>query len=171
MEEFTANPNPLSFDLYCVETTMEEAGEEDEREVFRADEACLPMRDQNEEKMLLFWEDDELVHLSNKEKQQSPVYQTTRPFLFSARMEGVRWLMLASTQLGFNTQTTILAVHYLDRFLSSEGSKISESQPWLIQLCSVTCLSIAAKLEETHVPLLLDLQVKKQRNTQHAVLR
>lgn len=127
--------------------------EVDEEEVFRSEEVYLPV--------MLFWEDDELVVLLKKEKQQTHVYQPTRPFLFSARMEGVRWLMLASSQLGFNTQTTILAVHYLDRFMSSEGSKISESQPWLVQLCSVTCLSIAAKVEETHVPLLLDLQVKQ----------
>jgi hypothetical protein len=29
----------------------------------------------------------------------------------------------------------------------------------MIQLVAVTCLSLAAKVEETHVPFLLDLQV------------
>lgn len=34
---------------------------------------------------------------------------------------------------------------------------------WPLQLLSVACLALAAKMEETSVPLLLDLQVKKPR--------
>ncbi|XLT00450.1 hypothetical protein HN51_049801 [Arachis hypogaea] len=33
-------------------------------------------------------------------------------------------------------------------------------KPWMIQLASVTCISLVAKVEETQVPLLLDLQVE-----------
>lgn len=114
--------------------------------------------------MLMFWEDDELLFLSSKQKNalfcRNDFY---RPFLFSARTEAVNWLLMASRQLRFNAHTTILAVDYFDRFFSSEGRKVEESQPWLSQLCSVACLSLAAKLEETHVPLLLDLQVGKTR--------
>lgn len=31
---------------------------------------------------------------------------------------------------------------------------------WMMQLLAVACLSIAAKMEETEVPLILDLQVQ-----------
>ncbi|PSS02686.1 Cyclin-D3-1 like [Actinidia chinensis var. chinensis] len=39
-------------------------------------------------------------------------------------------------------------------------ASISREKPWMIQLLAVTCLSLAAKVEETQVPLLLDLQVE-----------
>ncbi|XP_057749149.1 cyclin-D3-1-like [Arachis stenosperma] len=47
---------------------------------------------------------------------------------------------------------------YLDRFLLS--FHFQREKPWMIQLASVTCISLAAKVEETQVPLLLDLQVE-----------
>lgn len=34
-----------------------------------------------------------------------------------------------------------------------------EGGGWPMQLLTVACLSVAAKMEETHVPLLLDLQI------------
>ncbi|XLR53872.1 hypothetical protein S83_004544, partial [Arachis hypogaea] len=43
-----------------------------------------------------------------------------------------------------------------DRFLLS--FHFQREKPWMIQLASVTCISLAAKVEETQVPLLLDLQ-------------
>ncbi|KAH9321567.1 hypothetical protein KI387_016206, partial [Taxus chinensis] len=57
----------------------------------------------------------------------------------------------------FGPPTAYLAINYLDRFLSSY--QLPEGKVWMIQLLSVACLSLAAKMEETHVPLLLDLQV------------
>ena len=36
---------------------------------------------------------------------------------------------------------------------------LQKGKAWMIQLLSVACLSLAAKMEETEVPLLLDLQV------------
>ncbi|XLS47799.1 hypothetical protein HN51_022157 [Arachis hypogaea] len=45
-----------------------------------------------------------------------------------------------------------------DRFLLS--FHFQREKPWMIQLASVTCISLAAKVEETQVPLLLDLQVE-----------
>ena len=38
---------------------------------------------------------------------------------------------------------------------------LQKGKAWMIQLLSVACLSLAAKMEETEVPLLLDLQVMK----------
>ncbi|RYR00107.1 hypothetical protein Ahy_B07g088185 [Arachis hypogaea] len=45
-----------------------------------------------------------------------------------------------------------------DRFLLS--FHFQREKPWMIQLASVTCISLVAKVEETQVPLLLDLQVE-----------
>jgi len=36
---------------------------------------------------------------------------------------------------------------------------MQQSKPWMFQLLSVACISLAAKMEETEVPILLDLQV------------
>ena len=38
---------------------------------------------------------------------------------------------------------------------------IYQGKAWMMQLLSVACLSLAAKMEENEVPLSLDLQVKK----------
>ncbi|RRT39149.1 hypothetical protein B296_00017189 [Ensete ventricosum] len=56
----------------------------------------------------------------------------------------------------------MLAVNYLDRcFLPSAaagGLRLQKDKPWMGRLAAVACLSLAAKVEETIVPLLLDLQ-------------
>ncbi|KAL0907103.1 hypothetical protein M5K25_025646 [Dendrobium thyrsiflorum] len=79
----------------------------------------------------------------------------------------------------FRPVTVYLSVNYLDRFLSVNVLPVSHfsliSSPpaefqgqngteqcagnWPMQLLSVACLSVAAKMEETKVPLLLDLQI------------
>ena len=55
--------------------------------------------------------------------------------------------------------TVVLAVNYVDRFLSS--SCFQRDRPWMSQLAAATCLSLAAKVDEIDVPLLLDLQVEE----------
>ncbi|KAJ1396752.1 Cyclin-like [Sesbania bispinosa] len=47
------------------------------------------------------------------------------------------------------------------RFLFS--FRFQNGKPWMTQLAAVACLSLAAKVEETQVPLLLDLQVEDSR--------
>ncbi|GFQ00184.1 cyclin-d3-3 [Phtheirospermum japonicum] len=59
---------------------------------------------------------------------------------------------------GFSALTAVLAVNYYDRFITSLC--FQKDKPWMSQLASVACLSIAAKVEETQVTFLLDLQEK-----------
>ncbi|KAK2976559.1 hypothetical protein RJ640_001730 [Escallonia rubra] len=80
-----------------------------------------------------------------------------------ARTEVVDWMLKVGAHFGFTALTVILSINYLDRFLSSKNThqiiKDDNKPSWMIKLVDVTCLSLAAKVEETHVPLLVDLQV------------
>lgn len=107
----------------------------------------------------MFWEDEELLSLFSNEKQTHSISDNIEadPCLSLARTDAVHWILKVSSHYGFSALTPILAVNYLDRFLSTLHYK--KDEPWMIQLAAVTCLSLAAKVEETHVPLLLDFQV------------
>lgn len=85
-------------------------------------------------------------------------------YLKAARGSAVEWMVKTSGQQGFSVQTLLLAVNYLDRcFLAGNGDggglRLREDKPWMGRLAAVACLSLAAKVEETRVPLLLDLQL------------
>ncbi|KAB2635903.1 cyclin-D3-1 [Pyrus ussuriensis x Pyrus communis] len=113
----------------------------------------------------LFWEDDELVSLFSKEEQQQTHFVkhmegmgTEDSLISAARRDAVLWMLKVNAHYGFTALTAILAVNYFDRFISS--LHFQRDKPWMVQLVAVTCLSLAAKVEETEVPLLLDLQVE-----------
>ncbi|KAL2324212.1 hypothetical protein Fmac_023270 [Flemingia macrophylla] len=136
----------------------------------------------------LFWEDEELNSLFSKEKVQlqevanananaantntntnnnnghdndkntNNVHVHLDSCLSQPRREAVEWMLKVNAHYGFSALTATLAVTYLDRFLLS--FHFQREKPWMIQLVAVTCVSLAAKVEETQVPLLLDLQVQ-----------
>ncbi|KAI3786285.1 hypothetical protein L1987_39863 [Smallanthus sonchifolius] len=113
----------------------------------------------------LCWEHEELVSLLTKEQEQQMQtppstfsFDKTDTSFFLVRKEAVDWILKVKGYYGFTPLTAILAINYLDRFLSS--LHFQKDKPWMIQLVAVSCLSLAAKVEETHVPLLLDLQVE-----------
>lgn len=76
----------------------------------------------------------------------------------SVRQDGLSWILKVHAYYNFGPLTAYLAINYLDRFLSSY--QMPQGKAWMLQLLSVSCLSLAAKMEETHVPLLLDLQIE-----------
>lgn len=76
----------------------------------------------------------------------------------SARTESVAWILKVQRFYGFLPLTAYLSVNYLDRFLYSR--QLPKMNGWPLQLLSVACLSLAAKMEEPMVPSLLDLQVE-----------
>ncbi|KAK4378459.1 hypothetical protein RND71_000321 [Anisodus tanguticus] len=110
----------------------------------------------------LFWEDEELLSLFSKEKETQCCFENLNQsdtFLCSARVDdAVGWILKVNAHYGFSALTATLAINYLNRFLSS--LQYQKDKPWMIQLAAVTCLSLAAKVEETQVPLLLDFQVE-----------
>lgn len=107
----------------------------------------------------LYWDDQELSSLLSKEEQNHlhPKLQNN-PSLANARRDAVGWILKVNARYSFAALTAVLAVNYLDRFLCN--FEIQTEKPWMTQLVSVACLSLAAKVEETDVPLLLDLQVR-----------
>ncbi|KAI3758880.1 hypothetical protein L6452_06452 [Arctium lappa] len=152
--------------LYCEEKHQ---WEDDEEQVGSysscVDEENIHHQQTNSTALLqedLFLEDEELSSLISKESQQH-YFQSNNasgppP---QHRREAVDWILGVVSHYSFTALTAVLAVNYLDRFLDRFDGFESEKQqkPWMTQLAAVSCLSLAAKVEETHVPLLLDLQM------------
>ncbi|KAF3529590.1 hypothetical protein DY000_02040615 [Brassica cretica] len=107
----------------------------------------------------MLWDDDELLSLISKENELRPCLSDTvlDEFLVLCREKALNWIFRVKTYYGFNALTALLAVNYFDTFLTSR--KFQTDKPWMSQLTAVACLSLAAKVEEIRVPLLLDLQV------------
>ncbi|XP_057774665.1 cyclin-D1-1 isoform X2 [Salvia miltiorrhiza] len=76
----------------------------------------------------------------------------------STRAESVAWILKVQRYYGFQPLTAYLSVNYFDRFLYSHH--LPKMNGWPLQLLSVACMSLAAKMEEPLVPSLLDLQVE-----------
>eukprot|EP00250_Pteridium_aquilinum_P006421 c16356_g1_i2 orf=32-1462(-) len=79
------------------------------------------------------------------------------------RCRAVRWLLKAHSVFHFSPLTAALAVNYFDRYLAQNITLVRYEflswKEWMLELLSVACLSIAAKMEEIEVPALLDLQI------------
>lgn len=157
------NPTFVVDALYCSEENWdEEVGEDHFLEV--EEESCYNngINKSNPFPILLeqdlFWEDDELSSLLSKE-EQNQLYDSlqTNGNPAGARREAVEWMLKVNAHYSFSALTAVLAVNYLDRFLFN--FRFQNEKPWMSQLAAVACLSLAAKVEETQVPLLLDLQV------------
>ncbi|KAL5844425.1 hypothetical protein ACOSQ4_010383 [Xanthoceras sorbifolium] len=78
-------------------------------------------------------------------------------FDLGARKEALDWIGKVHAHFGFGPLCEYLSINYLDRFLSAY--ELPKGKAWMMQLLAVACLSLAAKMEETEVPLSLDLQV------------
>ncbi|KAI7745761.1 hypothetical protein M8C21_027707 [Ambrosia artemisiifolia] len=142
--------------LFCNEEQVHQwsLDHEDEDELTTQDSSNL--HTQSLDLQDLCWEHEELVSLFTKEQEQQK--QTPCPSMFLARKEAVDWIIKVKGYYGFTPLTAILAINYLDRFICS--LHFQQDKPWMIHLVAVSCLSLAAKVEETHVPLLLDLQIE-----------
>ncbi|GMH17391.1 hypothetical protein Nepgr_019232 [Nepenthes gracilis] len=75
----------------------------------------------------------------------------------AARREAVDWIWKVHSHYKFGPLCACLSINYLDRFISAYD--LPKGKPWMMQLLAVACLSLAAKMEETEVPISLDLQI------------
>lgn len=170
------NVSSLLDALYCDEENFVEEEEEEESDVTTNNDNDIDNTSSLSFSPLLlleqdlFWEDEELNSLFSKEKiQQEAYYNDLKNMNLSdsssfskPRNEAVKWMLKVNAHYGFSALTATLAVTYLDKFLLS--FHFQREKPWMIQLVAVTCISLAAKVEETQVPLLLDLQVCFRKN-------
>ena len=178
--EHNENVSSVLDALYCDEGKWEDEEEEEEDNeesevTTNTGTSLFPLLMLEQD---LFWEDEELNSLFSKEKvQHEEAYDYNNlnsddnsndnnnnnnnvhldSCLSQPRREAVEWMLKVNAHYGFSALTATLAVTYLDRFLLS--FHFQREKPWMIQLVAVTCISLAAKVEETQVPLLLDLQV------------
>lgn len=74
-----------------------------------------------------------------------------------ARNQAIDWIHKVQSHYNLGPLCVYLSVNYLDRFLSAY--ELPNGKAWMMQLLAVSCVSIAAKMEETDVPLSIDLQV------------
>ncbi|CAH9131922.1 unnamed protein product [Cuscuta epithymum] len=145
-------PQKLPFLLKTASFSCEEGEEhrlDAEKERFCIDESVF------------LWEDEEeLSSLFCKEKENALFNVIERsPDLAKARSEVVEWVLKVTAHYSFSPQTALLAINYLDRFFPTLESQTQKS--WTSQLAAVASLSLAAKVEESLVPLLLDFQVEE----------
>ncbi|XP_031481815.1 cyclin-D3-1-like isoform X2 [Nymphaea colorata] len=148
--------------LYCAENGWDEEDNSQEESFSLCSPAPLLQNLLNEQ---LSQERDELVSLASKEKSQKRlrldyIESLRNDNLFaSTRKEAVEWILSVIAHYSFTTHTAVLSVNFLDRFLST--LQFQGEKPWMTQLAAVACLSLGAKVEETQVPFLLDLQVEE----------
>ncbi|GMI63353.1 CYCLIN D3;3 [Hibiscus trionum] len=139
---------------------MGDSGFESETEAVKKEAFGVPLFINEHD---LFWEDNELISLMSKEKQTrvGNIDVCSDESLVSARKKALDWVFKVKAHYGFNALTIVLVVNYFDRFILS--FKFQKDKPWIGQLAVVACLSLAlaAKVEETQVSLLLDLQVEE----------
>ncbi|MCL7051624.1 hypothetical protein MKW94_020427 [Papaver nudicaule] len=146
--------------LYCQEE--QEVEPELEDNISSTKNGFLLLMEQD-----MYWENDELVSLLSKEKEIISTYQNnllsklqSDPNLAQARKESIQWMLKVNSYYSFSPLTALLSVNFLDRFLSSNCFHFQNDKLWMIQLISVACITLAAKVEETQVPALLDFQVE-----------
>ncbi|KAK1433458.1 hypothetical protein QVD17_10368 [Tagetes erecta] len=150
--------------LYCEEKHQwdDDDDDDDEQQQPVNTYTCLHNDNNNNSNNFqqdLFWEHQDLSSLITKEFDQRSLNNNNLMISATQRHDAVDWILTVVSHYSFSPLTAVLAVNYLDRFLETFQDLEIEKKPWIIQLASVSCLSLAAKVEETHVPLLLDLQL------------
>ncbi|XP_047318959.1 cyclin-D5-1-like [Impatiens glandulifera] len=81
---------------------------------------------------------------------------STSSWLKSARLEAIKWILNTREFFGFQFSTAYLSLAYFDHFLSRRS--IDEGKLWAVQLLSIACVSLAAKMEEMKAPVLTQFQ-------------
>lgn len=159
LEEEEETQNAPFCMLFCEEESSSVFEEDDKSDdsVVKSPSFHLGFLDHN-----MSWEDDdELSSLISKEDELKPCLsdKTLDEFLSLCRDNALGWIFRVKGYHGFSSLTALLAVNYFDRFITRR--KFQTDKPWTSQLTAVACLSLAAKVEEIRVPLLLDLQVSQ----------
>lgn len=111
----------------------------------------------------MFWDDEELISLCCKETEQQADFGNLKSstccnddgLIGLARIEAIDWLLKVVSHYSLTTLTIVLAINYLDRFLLS--LHFQSNKLWMFISFDRYLLSLAAKVQETQVPILFDL--------------
>ncbi|XP_022775094.1 cyclin-D1-1-like isoform X2 [Durio zibethinus] len=151
---------PTLPNLYCNEAATEVVSREAD------DDECEIVTFASDSDSFIDYDEDSLINMFDSEVDQmleskvlSSFYDL--PDIVNARQEAVQWMLKVHSFYRFKPETAYLSINYLDRFLSARA--LPQGKGWPMQLLSVSCLSLAAKMEETTVPFLLDFQIIKPR--------
>ncbi|CDY14561.1 BnaC03g48980D [Brassica napus] len=161
----------LELSLLCTEITN--VGDEDDGIIL--DETPIVFPEISISQTSFPSESDEFIReMMEKEKQLLPsddyISRLRSGYLDLdvRRREALNWILkirgLCRTNSAFDAceehqfgpMCICLSMNYLDRFLSVHD--FPSGNTWAVQLLAVACLSLAAKVEETEVPMLIDLQ-------------
>lgn len=140
--------------LYCPEEHLDD-------DLFQepAEEAWPEQQQQQPEALALDKELPALFEAFRGKEEALPEDGQQRYGGNAGRVAAVGWAARAAARLGFSALTAALATAYLDRCFLGGGALQLGSQPWMARLAAVACVALAAKVEETRVPALLDLQL------------
>ncbi|KAL2348363.1 hypothetical protein Fmac_002363 [Flemingia macrophylla] len=94
---------------------------------------------------------DNHTHLLSLLSKETPTH-----FPLAPPHHALRSISTLSKFHAFSPLTTVLAVTYFHRF--AVILTVPMDKPWMTRLAALACASLAAKLHQTHVPLLFDLQ-------------
>ncbi|KAL2477383.1 Cyclin-D4-1 [Forsythia ovata] len=141
--------------LYCAE----EADDVDQSDA----DTSIPLPTRNQ--LSSFSDESFISRLLDSESHYMPLPDYLRLCAdgatdLTSRQDSINWIFKVHAHYQFKPVTAYLSVNYIERFLSSHS--LPESG-WPFQLLSVACLSLAAKMEEPYVPLLLELQILEPR--------
>ncbi|CAN9503661.1 unnamed protein product [Ophioblennius macclurei] len=100
-------------------------------------------KDSDQVRLQMFGHDSNYMHSANFLKKHPEVEPLMRSILLS-------WLIEVCEAYTLHRQTFYLAQDYFDRFMMTQ----SNVQKDILQLIGITCLFIAAKMEEAHPPKL-----------------
>ncbi|XP_015972346.1 cyclin-D5-1-like [Arachis duranensis] len=105
--------------------------------------------------------EDEYVSILIERETGTLAFKNIESFIFvncfsHSRMNALNWILQTRATLGFSFQTAYLSMAYFDRFLSK--CSIDSGKCWKMRLLSIACLTLAAKMEESEVPVLTEFQ-------------
>ncbi|KAI9074596.1 hypothetical protein K1719_043437 [Acacia pycnantha] len=153
------NHHLVTLDLFCNEAASEVVSSDFDVSNCESSAPSSVSWDSDDEGCVLTLLDSELDQIQQRQLSLSLLHQKT--WLRTAREEAIKWMLKVQGYYSFTPETACRSVNYLDRFLLSHS--LPQDEAWPLQLVAVACLSVAAKMEETSVPLLVDLQMIEPR--------
>ncbi|XP_021735051.1 cyclin-D3-1-like [Chenopodium quinoa] len=174
-QTLSKNNNLLFLDcLYCEEKCWGNDDDDDDdeefddhddnREIGLAISSPLHDSSSSSSSSLVWCEDDEEQLNALFSKEGNTLLNEgdlgVNKLLLEARREALEWMIKVNYHHNFSAITLVLGVNYFDKFMLSFGYQ--KEMPWMTHLAAVACLSLASKMEEIYVPLLLDFQVEHE---------